>query len=378
MPVAAFFVFFYAGLGLLQPLLPLYLTDHGLPPHVATAVLALGPLAAIIAPPAVGVVADAFRARTSILRGLTLLCTFSLVAFMQAPASVKALVAVSLVYAVLRAPLPPLADAAAYASAERTGTTYGRLRMFGSIGFMCAVFAGGQVVHTFGWDTLLAATVVAFALAFIATLLLPTQVAPERARLGIPWLRVLENRELWVFLAVIAISQLANAAYDACYALHLKRIGFSERFIGLALGVSLVAEVLVLSASAWFVRKWGPERLLAFAFATGAVRWFLLSTTTHAAPILALQLLHGITFPLYWVPAVILVHRYLPPQLGTAAQGLLTMAVNIGSMVGMWIAGPLLESGGGARVYSYASVMALTATVGAVVLARAMRPATAA
>jgi MFS transporter, PPP family, 3-phenylpropionic acid transporter len=371
-PVASLYVFFYAGLGLLLPLLPLYLTEHGLPAHVATSVVALGPLAAIVVPPAVGFVADAFGARAAILRGATLLCVVALLAYMRVPSTVTALVSVSVAYSILRAPIPTLVDAAAYAAAERTGTSYGRLRLFGSLGFLAAVLVGGELAHAYGWDVLLWATTIAFAFAFLATLLLPAELGQTAKRTRVPWLALLQRRELWLFLAVVAVSQMANGAYDACYALHLDRLGFSERFIGFAWGVGVLAEVIVLLASAHLVRMWGAERLLAFAFATGAVRWLLVASATSAAPILALQLLHGITFPLYWVPAVILVHKLMPRELVTAAQGLLTSAAGIGSVIGMMLAGPLLENGGGERVYTYASATALVAAVGAVLLARTM------
>jgi MFS transporter, PPP family, 3-phenylpropionic acid transporter len=370
-PVVAIYACFFAGLGLLQPLFPLFLTDHGMPAHMATRVLALGPLAAVLVPPAVGLFADAFRARASILRVAMMLCTLSILAYLRMPTGMTALVVISIVYSVLRAPIAMLVDAAAYATAERDGSSYGRLRLFGSLGFLVAVVAGGALTQTYGWDALLVATAIAFALAFGACMLLPAQLTTAHRRAPVSLLPLLQRRELWLFLAVVAVSQMASAAYDSCYALHLTQLGHSERFVGVAWGIGVLAEACVLVWSARLVRKWGAERLLTLAFVTMAVRWLLVAIATATPAILALQLLHGITYPLYWVPAVMLVHRLAPRDLATAAQGLLAAAAGLGSVAGMAMAGQVLEAGGGARVYTYAATIALIAALGALLLPRA-------
>ena len=363
-PVAALYVCFYAALGLLHPLFPVYLSEHGLSPAVATRALALGPAAAIIVPPVVGVVADALGARGAILRGALLLCTVALLAFLRIPTTAMALVAVTIAYSITRAPIAPFTDAAAYALAEQRDMSYGRLRLFGSAGFLLAVLAGGELVETQGWDTLLTATAIAYGLAFCAALLLPSLPVRSANRVAVPWRQLLGRRELWWFLAIVALSQVSAMAYDACYAMHLKQLGYTERFVCVAWGVAVFAEVIVLSVSGRLVKRFGAEPLLAFSFAT------MVAFTTAPAAIVGLQVLHGITYPLYWVPAVMLVHALAPRSLETAAQSLLSAAAGVGSVVGMWLSGDLFVSGGGTRVYVCASIVALATTVGALVMTR--------
>lgn len=367
--LAALYACFFGGLGLLQPLLPLYLSEHGMPAHLTTRVLAVGALAAVLVPPAVGLIADAFRARALILRGAMLLCSLSLLAFLRVPSGVTALIIVAVMYSIVRAPIPTLVDAVALATTTTRGGSYGQLRLFGSIGFLVAVLAAGELIHAYGWDALLVATSLAFALACAAACLL--HVHPRAStQLEVPWLRLLERRELWLFLAIVAIAQMGASAYDACYALHMKELGYSPRFTSFAWGLGVLAEVCVLVGSGRLLRRWSPERLLAIAFATAAVRWLLLAHVTSASSILALQLLHGITFPLYWVPAVMIVSKAAPRELATAAQGLLSAAAGVGGVIGMMLSGTALETGGGTRVYSYAAIAAAVATLGAVRFAR--------
>ncbi len=369
LPVGAVYLFLFAGLGLLQPLFPLYLTSRGLSAQAATFVLALGPLASVVVPPAFGLVADAYNARAAMLRVTTLVCSLVLLVFLQVSPTGIVLVALSLVFSIVRAPIPTLVDSAAYALAESTNVQYGRLRLCGSIGFVIAVVAGGLLVDSWGWEPLLAATAGAYALAGVAASCMRGHIQP-RVETRASWLRLLYERPLWMLLAAVATSQVASGAYDACYALHLEALGYDERFIGLAWAFAVLAEIAVLAISARLVSAFGAHRLFVFAFATSICRWLLVALVSSPAALIALQLLHGITYPLFWVPAVMVVHRLAPRELATAAQGLLAAATGIGSAVGMMSGGVVFASVGGPYVFACASAVSGVAVVVALSLLR--------
>jgi PPP family 3-phenylpropionic acid transporter len=369
-PVASFYACFFAGLGLFHPLFPLFLTDHGVAPADAIRIMALFPLAGIISPPLVGLAADILRARAWLLRGATVLCALSVAALASA-STLAALVALTMVYAFVRAPIWTLIDTAAYRTAEKTGGTYGRLRMFGSIGFLVAVVAGGALAEGPGWPAVLAATGLCYACAITAAFVLPAPPHEHRPRVLPAWIQLLARRDLWWFLGTIVVSQVAGAAYDSCYSLHLAHLGHGERFISLAWAIGVVAEIVVLMFSRRLLATFGAERLLVAAFLTSSVRWLLIAGATAPGAILAIQLLHGVTFPLYWVPAVILVQTLAPRELSTSAQGLLSAAAGVGSVIGMTLAGPIMRGPGSERLYVYAAAGAFAATVGAVLLSRA-------
>lgn len=373
-PVASFYACFFAGLGLFHPLFPLYLTSHGVAPDDALRILAIFPLAGIVSPPLVGLAADLLRARAWLLRGATLLCALAIGALAAAPGAVG-LVAVTMFYAFLRAPITALADTVAYRTAEQTGGTYGQLRAFGSAGFMVAVLIGGALAEGLGWPAVMLATGACYACGVVAAFLLPAPPTERRPRLLPAYVALLSRRELWLFLATIVVSQVANSAYDSCYSLHLVHLGHGERFVALAWSIGVAAEIVVLSFSRRLLALLGPERLMVAAFATASVRWLLISGATAPGAILGLQLLHGITFPLFWMPAVILAQRLAPRELSTAAQGLLSAAVGTGAVIGMTLAGPILRDAGSERLFTYSAIVAVVATAGAVLVSVRTRPA---
>jgi PPP family 3-phenylpropionic acid transporter len=370
-PVRSFYFFFYGALGLFHPLFPLYLTERGVSPDVAVRILAIFPLAGVLAPPLVGLLADVLRARGWLLRAITFLATLSLAALAVLPAGVAGVIACTIAYACLRAPIGALVDTSACRVAEKSGTSYGQLRMWGSIGFLFAALAGGSLVEATGWAPMLEVACLAYAGTVVSAFLLPAAPHEHRPRVLPAWVRLLSRRELWLFLGTIVCSQVASAAYDSCYSLHLKHLGHGEGFIGLAWAIGVAAEIAVLAGSRRLLAAFGPAWLLAGACSTAALRWLLIAGATAPSSILALQLLHGITFPLYWVPAVVIVQALAPRELATSAQGLLAAAAGLGSVIGMGLAGPVLRVSGSERLYLYSSAAALMAALGALLLPRA-------
>jgi MFS family permease len=68
--------------------------------------------------------------------------------------------------------------------------------------------------------------------------------------------------------------------------------------------------------------------------------------------ILALQLLHGFTFPAIWIAGVSYAHENAPIELKATAQGLFgAMMMGIGAGVGSFLGGLLIGSVGGRGMY---------------------------
>src|SRR5262245_34838527 len=109
--VALFYLTFLGALGCFWPFFGLHLREAGLAPSQATAVMALWPLGGLLAPPLLGLVADARAARGWLLRGVTLLGLLSFGGFLAHIPAV--LVATTMLVAVARSSVLPMLDALA-------------------------------------------------------------------------------------------------------------------------------------------------------------------------------------------------------------------------------------------------------------------------
>ncbi|HEX8953379.1 MAG TPA: MFS transporter [Polyangia bacterium] len=361
--IAAYYFTFFGALGIFLPYFSLWLVAHGLPPSDATRVLALTPLMSLVVPPLAGLVADARRLRGWLLRLGTLATFVAFLGFFRARARWE-LYAVTALFAFCRAPLTSLIDATTLGHVRHHGGSYGAIRLWGSLGFLVAAASAGTLIERAGVDVIVA--VAAWALLVGAGVAFALPAAPPVERKGVfgAWLHLLAGVDGWLFVAAVALAQLATAAYDSGFSLHLARLGFGGRFIGAAWATGVAAEIGVLAVSSALLARVAPARLFALSLATAAVRWTLLARVVSPVAILCLQPLHGITFGLFWVSGVT-VMRDRGHAAPTAAQGLFSAAYGAGSLLGMSCAGRLLELGGGRLLYSFAGGCAALATVAA-------------
>lgn len=403
----ALYYFLYIGtFGFWMPYFAAYLTSIGLTPSQATRIQALFPVASLLTPPLIGWVADWLRARGRLLRWATTATAFSFLGFSllarryrsmppdgpPRPVALHYVALATLAFAFCRAPLISLIDATAHECVRRYGGNYGRLRLWGSLGFLIAALAGGALTERYGMGQILTVTALGLALT-MACVWLPAlgdtaSAAPAAERDSLlpdapprplaAGLALLRTDDLWLLLAAVTLCQMAGASYDAAFSIHLLGLGFGPRFVGLAWSIGVLAEILLLAGSGAVIKRLGAARLLSLALATAAVRWSLLGRASTAGAILALQPLHGITFGWFYVAATTLVHERSGGSRATAGQGWLAGALGLGSLLGMSWAGAILERAGGGTLYTAAAGLSVLATVLSAFYARriprALRP----
>jgi MFS transporter, PPP family, 3-phenylpropionic acid transporter len=342
-----------------------------------TRILAISPLMGFLLPPVVGLVADAARSRGWLMRALSAGAALFFLGFLAARAGALVIYTTAVLMSMCRGPLITLVDASALEVAPDRAS-YGRLRLWGSVGFLAMAPLGGLLADAAGMDALLVATGVGLSAAAVITWFLPAP--PPRHQVGVvsDYLDRLKVPELWLFLGAVVLAAIANAAFDAGFSLHLRRLGHSSTYIGVAWSVGVATEIAVMYWSRTLFLRFGADRLLAFAIGVGALRWLALAHVSGGA-ILLLQPLHGITYGLYWASSVNVAAERGSPSAPTAAQGLFFAAASLGAVLGMAVSGPILEAYGGRVLFSLASASSALgcATAVAYVLAARRAPATA-
>jgi PPP family 3-phenylpropionic acid transporter len=366
--IGSYYFAYFGALGVFLPYFSLWLVEHGLSRAETTRILSLVPLMSLVAPPLAGLVADARHARGWLLR---IASTAAFVAFLGYAGARSRLViyATTALFALSRAPIVALVDATTLDHVRQHGGSYGRIRLWGSLGFLVAALAAGVLVDRAGSGAIVVAGAWGLGLCAALAFTMPASPPVEDTRAVGAWLHLLRDGRWWLFFVAAALGYMATAAYDAGFTLHLHAIGFGGRFIGVAWATGVAAEIVLMAASRRLVDAVGAERLFALTLVTGAVRWLLLSRVSSATAILCLQPLHGVTFGLFWVSGVTLARArgHFAP---TAAQGLFSAAIGLGSLAGMNVTGRLLEAGGGALLYSAAAGCAALGALAAWLYAR--------
>jgi PPP family 3-phenylpropionic acid transporter len=347
------------------------------------AICAAGPAMGLLAPTLFGIAADGLDIRVGLLQ---IACGGALFAFASlavamgfgVPLGFGGLLFAALAIALFRTPMSLMADVLALERAPRTGTTYGRFRLWGSVGFLTATLLAGLWVDPRGALVFPIVCSSALALGFVSSLALPRHAElPDRGD-GEGLARLLRDGPLRMLLVATFLGQCGHVAYDMGFSIYLFDLGVPRGWVGVAWALGTGSEVLLMAWSAPVFRRFADPSLLAFGLAAGAARWVLLTVVRSPGLILLLQPLHALSFGLVWLAAVSYTARRYPSRSLATAQGLFVTAVGTGSITGMLLWGPVYQRGGGSFMFAGAACFSACAAVVAVALDRKTRAETAA
>jgi len=228
---------------------------------------------------------------------------------------------------------------------KHPGTSYSRLRMYGSIGFALLATVLGYVLDARGnrpGDPVIPWTIAAFSVAYAlaARRLVPEPVvARERGSRGD--LRVLlGNVRLVLLLVACAVHWLACMPYTLWMGRFVDELLLPPWVTGWGITAGVVAEVAAMMAFPWFSRRFSSRALLAVVFLGSALRWGLLSWTTSPAAVIALQLFHGLSYGLFWTTLVQVVTDLVPPRMRATGLALCAASIfGVGTLVGAKLIG---------------------------------------
>jgi PPP family 3-phenylpropionic acid transporter len=358
-----YYVTSFAALGVYLPLFPPWLEAQGVHGLAMGLVSATLPAMGILGPPVFGAIADALGMRGSLLRvacagGALAMAAIAIAAFVGKPLAFGGLLVACTAFAFFRSPMVPLADVLALELERDRGYSYGRMRLFGSSGFLVAVAIAGRFVEPRHPVLLPAAVAILLLFALGSAWLLPAGRGEEPPRVPGGARDLLAAPDVRLFLVTAFLGQCATSAYDLCFSLRVLEVGGSGTLVGTAWAFGVVAEVVLMAfAPSLFARVRAP-RLAVLGLAAAAVRWLVISRVTSPTLLFALQPLHGLQFAAPCLGFLAWTRGRAPAHLLATMQGLFAASAAAGSVLGMLTWGALQRRAGTGPVFLAASAVA--------------------
>ena len=366
---------YYGSIGLFNPFAPLWYKSLGLPVVAIGLLVSMQSWTRLFAPYLWGQVADRSGRRVELIRAAALACWISacgllLVSPSGAGASVLGLTLVVFLMYFFNACVTPLNEALIAHELAASGgmdpKRYGRVRLWGSVGFLATVVGGGWWFDAAGMAVFPWTIVAGLTTLVIAAWRLPRRAAVQHdAAAPVSIAATLRRPEVgWFFLGMF-FTVLAHTAIYAFYSLYLDRLGYGKGQVGALWAVSVAAEIAWFAFQGRWVRQQHLHHWLIVAALLAAFR--LAGTAGLGASLVAMVLLqccHAVTFAAQHTACIGLIGRYFPGRLqgrGQALYAVLGYGVSgvLGSLGGAWLA----ESHGYAACFWAASAFALVGAV---------------
>lgn len=361
--LSAHWAFSTAALGLFIPYFSLFLReDVGLSATDTGLVLAVPPLVGLVSQPLWGQFADRTGSR---VRALTLLGVGAAIGYAALPwASGFALTALlcGLHAVFLSALFPMLVSVSLAALVPNAALGFGRVRMWGTIGYLFTVVGAPWLVEHAPWlpvHTGKPGLAPLFYLGALLTLIgaacakrLPrTQGLELRATVG-------DTRGLLrqgPYLRLLAFTTGATLFLNApmmLFPLYVRAHGGGVADVSHLWIWMLLLEIPLVARSGALFERLGPERTLVLATLAGGVRWLVCGISPSLFYVYPVQILHGFVVAGLGIGGTLYAERLVPPQLRSTAQTTLVVAgSSIGGMLSTTLGGALVDTAGVDALY---------------------------
>ncbi len=371
--LSTFFFTYFAFIGAVNPYFALWLQHNGYSPAQIGLMLAMPPAMRLIGPTSWGRLADATGKRVKWLRLMAHLSLLGLLIIGLAPYSGPyrvwaALLGLAVLHAMLSGQVP-MTEALLLQKLGNQVHRYGRVRLFGSLGFVLAVLLLGPALDWLGTPWLLWLGAIMLAAHMANSWRLQDEPAlPKAQRTHVP-LWALFNRPLvpW-FLAASFLMVFGHMALYIYFSLYLESVGYSKTMIGVLWAVSTLGEI----AYFWYQARQKRDPLTGYtrcywaaALRFGALAWLAIPLGSPLWLLLVLQLLHTLTFAVHHAASMVLVKRLFPAAAGSTANALFnTVTYGLAGTLGALVCALIWESFGRQGAQAVFTMSALVCAAG--------------
>jgi PPP family 3-phenylpropionic acid transporter len=361
--LAVWYFWYFAFIGAFLPYFALYLQSIGMSAGRIAVLMSLGQFMRLVAPLLWSWLADSDGRRVRIVVASTAaaLASFSIVFLTED--FVGLLLGMAVLHFFWSASLP-LVEALTLGHLAANPERYGRVRLWGSIGFIVTVMGVGLLLDLapirsqlwVSWALLLGTLLSALTL---------TEVKGHAEQVSGPIIEVLRQRKVLFLLGAGLFMTASHGALYVFYSIHLVAQGYGKTLVGALWTLGVVAEIVVFLLMPRISLRVSMRSILLACFLLAALRFLVIGWAPGFIGLLVVaQLLHGASFGAHHAATMAALNRWFAAGQQARAQALYgSTAYGAGGLGGALLAGALWESSGAGITFSAASALALIGLV---------------
>ena len=241
---------------------------------------------------------------------------------------------------------------------------FGKIRLWGSIGFAVGALVSGKVIEMFGSASFLYLAAIISIITGIIILKIPMEMknlGEEHEKVDIK--RLLMNKKYIIFVIVSMLFLGTNNGHSSYFGVYFKEVGGSMALLGTTIFLMTLSEVPFMSISPKLIDKKGAEFVVILAVLCLTMRWGMYFLFPKSSTIMITFFSQGASIGLYFAGANLFVRNMVEKNtLGTA----ITIFMAAGSLGGMfiqYISGVVIEQYSSVYIYGIFTILTFAALI---------------
>jgi PPP family 3-phenylpropionic acid transporter len=358
-----YYFLYYAAISFLYPYLALFYQGQGLTGGQIGLLAAILPIIAFFGAPLWTGIADAIH-RHKAAAVIAILGAATMALILPGVATFAGLILAVGLLAFFMSPIGSLTDSAILSLLGERKEKYGRVRLWGTLGYGVVAPLAGELIGRYGlqwafWG---------YAILMLAGLLIAIPIPFRQSRSSGSFLggmrSLFANQPWMLFLVMVFIGGVGMATINNYLLIYMEGLGASKSLMGLALMVATASEIPALFFGNQFLRRFGARGLLIIAMTTIGLRLIFYSLTTLPWVVLLIQLVHGLTFAIILIAGVSYADQVAPAGMKATTQGMFSgTLMGFGAATGGLLGGVLMERFQPAGMYGIVGAIVLVSLV---------------
>lgn len=363
------YFFYYAAVGVFTPYFARWITTWGHSAQTASALMALWYATRVVGPPLWAHLSrDSRSPKTWLIGGLGLSCLGFFGFFL--PKSLFWLALSMGLFSLFYNAVMPQLEALTLNALGDQKHHYGRIRLWGSLGFIVLAVVYGELLQRHLAPDLALTMLTAMIITTFVAMRLPggspsdiatgptheSETLPNSSSLWV----LLQQTSVQRFLLTTLLMQMSFGAFYLFYTLHLEHAGHDTNVVGALWGVGVLAEVVLFIHAGRVLSRASAQYWMQIAVVITVARWLCVALMPQVLWLMVImQLSHAISFGLFHIASTQrLVELFSAPDRVNGQSLNYSIGSGVGGVFGAVLAGWAWGAGAGVAAFSLAALCA--------------------
>jgi PPP family 3-phenylpropionic acid transporter len=354
----------YATMVLVVSFFPLYFDDIGFTKLQIGTVYSIGPMLSIFSNLLAGIASDKTQ-NLKLVLNLIFIGQILALALLLPQREFTVIAVVMGIFYFFQTPVNTMMDSLSLLAAERMNRSFASIRMFGSLGYAVCAVLFGLVLKSIGSELTLWLGLITVCCSLALSLALGNfQSSLKKFEFG-GLIAIARKKETFVFFILVGLVSVAHRINEGFLAVAMRELGASDSLIGTAWLASAASEIPIFFLLAKYGHRFRELPLLAVASLFYMIRMGLLGFIDRPWLFVLVQLMHSVTFGIYYITALRYLQSIVPDEYRASGQALFAVVwTGISGLAAGTIGGWIYDAFGLSPVFKTAAMFALAAAVG--------------